>query len=86
MSSDCFRLLNVLEFYKFCENCSSNIYIYAKDKSCKVERLPSLVSFLISLHCRYLMIVVEGEHSMEDKIFLKKLLKSTDSHQTKVIQ
>ncbi|WP_408008306.1 hypothetical protein ACJROX_27160 [Pseudalkalibacillus sp. A8] len=67
-----FSLLNILELYKLCQSCSSDIYIYAKDKSCMVERLPSLVSFVISLHCRNLVIVIEGEHSMEDKVLLER--------------
>ncbi len=83
ISSHRFRLLNILELYKFCQSCSSNIYIYAKEKCCKVEQLPRLVSFVISIHCQDLMIVIEGKHSMKDKIRLEDLLKLTDPVQTR---
>ncbi len=83
VSSQHLRLVHILDLYKFCQKHSSTVYIYAKDKCCKVEYLPNLVSFVISLNCRVLMIVVEGDHSMEEKQLLEKLLKS--NHQIKGI-
>jgi arginine repressor len=74
VSSQRLRLLNILKFYKFCQTCSSYIYIHAKDKSCKVDRLPSLVSFVLSLNSKDAVIVVEGDHAKEDKVFLESLL------------
>ncbi|WP_408008154.1 hypothetical protein ACJROX_26315 [Pseudalkalibacillus sp. A8] len=78
VSSHRFGLSNLIELYKFCQSCSSSIYIYVKDKSCKVEHLPSLVSFMISLEYRDLMIVVEGENSLEDKGLLEELIKKSN--------
>jgi hypothetical protein len=78
VSSQRLRLLNILNLYKFCQTCSSDIYIHAKDKSCQVERLPSLVSFLMSLNSKVAVIVVEGDHAMKDKVLLESLFQSND--------
>ncbi|MFT8872817.1 MAG: hypothetical protein ABF868_11070 [Sporolactobacillus sp.] len=64
LTSDLFRVKNMIRFYKSCEKLGQTVYVYGRDKMEQAHRLPQFLSVLMNtlLENGNCLIVVEGEH------------------------
>ncbi|MFP3727745.1 hypothetical protein U8V72_21400 [Priestia filamentosa] len=59
-------LKKTLELYQLCQTINSNIYLVANGRTCEVNDMPRFVSFLLSLSCRDVLVVIEGKEAPFD--------------------
>ncbi|RAS73594.1 hypothetical protein [Priestia endophytica] len=62
-----FTLRKTLELYQLCQTIESKIYLIANGRTCEVNHLPKLVSFILTLKYRNILIVLEGKEAPSDK-------------------
>ncbi|MFC7394159.1 hypothetical protein [Scopulibacillus cellulosilyticus] len=74
---NCLTLPTVLHFYKLNQTAECDIYLYGKGgRTCKVNSLPRLISFLLTLHDDKLLTIIEGK----DALYVKNKLLSLLGH------
>lgn len=60
-----------ITFYFICRKSQHSLYLYKNDRTCKIERMTELISFLLTSEEERVLIVVEGH---EAKSVMKQLI------------
>ncbi|MBM7647059.1 hypothetical protein JOD45_003304 [Scopulibacillus daqui] len=75
LQPNCLTIHNIMYFYKLNQTADCDIYFYGNGgKTCKVNNLPRLISFLLTFRDEKLLTIIEGKDALHVKNTLSKLL------------
>lgn len=62
-----FTLRKTLELYQLCQTIKSNVYLVTNGKTCEVNYLPKLVSFILTSNNQNILVITEGIEAPYDR-------------------